>query len=145
MDMKRNVLVILAMIFATLAAVAQVSTCVLTGHVRDTEGKPVIGAVVRIGETSQGGVSKAPDGKFTVQRIPTREYELRTTALGYTPAVDEIRLAEDHTSAMPVRFVRGTVTEHRMCQDRLIVTGKFLMVNPGRLGTTSIIRANELR
>jgi hypothetical protein len=137
--MWRTALFILAMMICyTLIVLAQVPMGVLTGHVPDTAGKPVIGATVRIVGTSQGGVSKAPDGKFMVHKIRIGEYRVRVSAVGYKPVEYEVRIEADQTTSISTHFA-----ERINLTDGCPSVG-VPMVRRERFGTTSIITAEEL-
>jgi hypothetical protein len=140
MDMIRSVLLVLAMmLFGTFTAMAQRSAGVLTGHVLDTAGRPVIGATIRLVGTTQGGISKAPDGRFIIQNIRIGDYKIRITAVGYKHVEYEVRIDDDQTTSIIAQFVEVFTVSDRF--------GCFLplpMVRPERFGTISIITADEL-
>ena len=54
----------------------------ISGSVVDTNGKPVVGAVVRVTGTRLGAFVK-PDGKFKVDYIREGKYKIKITAVGY--------------------------------------------------------------
>jgi hypothetical protein len=129
------------MLCITLTASAQVPvlTGVLTGHVLDTAGRPVIGATVRIVGTTQGGVSKAPDGRFRVSNIVGGSYMIKITAVGYRTVETKVDIIQGDTTTVLVSIEKGQSVTNIIIGDH-----PPLLINPERFGTTAIITAEEL-
>ena len=137
--MKRSVLFVLAMmIFATLTALAQIPTGVLTGHVLDTAGRPVIGATIRIIGTLQGGISKAPDGRLSVSNLVAGSYVIKITAVGFLPVETRVDIVQGNTTTVSVSLEKGQRATEIICSDC------GLKYRRERFGTTSVITAEEL-
>jgi hypothetical protein len=116
------------------------TTGVLSGKVIDNEGKPVIGATIRIGGTTQGGISKAPDGRFTIAGIRAGDYEVTISAIGQTTEKRSVRISVDQTTTLNVRLGEGVV------QGKIVVVkgDRGPMVRPENTGTISTTRAEDL-
>ena len=126
-------------IFATLTAMAQRPTGILTGHVLDTSGKPVIGAMIRIVGTTQGGVSKAPDGKFTVSNLDTGSRMVKITGVGYSPAEYPVTI-----TANTAIKIAAEIHLSQYEPEVIIISCPALVIRRERFGTTSTISAEEL-
>ena len=80
--MKRLILLILLFLFSTLA-VAQENTITIYGKVVDKfTQQPLPGANVLVVNTNFGA-STDINGKFEIQNLPSGEYLLRASILGY--------------------------------------------------------------
>ena len=78
---NRIILIILAILLFPLAAIAGIQG-ILKGKVVDQDGKPVIGASVRVLGTTRGAnVDK--NGNFTVVNIVSGTYDIRVSSVGY--------------------------------------------------------------
>jgi hypothetical protein len=137
--MKRRLLCLAAFaILAPMPMLAQ-TTGVLAGKVTDTEGKPVIGATIRLVGTTQGGVSKAPDGRFTISNIRSGDYTIKITAVGYQPKERSARVSADQTTTLNIELSTQAVQGKQID----IVGGREL-VKKERTGTTTTITTEQL-
>ncbi len=137
--MKHKLLCLAAcMVLAPITALAQI-TGTLTGKVSDDEGKPVVGATIRIVGTTQGGFSKAPDGKFTIAGIRAGDYEVNVTAVGYQPTSRKIRISVNQTTEMNVKISTKAVQGKE-----LVITDNRVIV-PEKTGTVRTIDAEDLQ
>jgi outer membrane receptor protein involved in Fe transport len=137
--MKRRLLCLAAFaILAPMPMLAQ-TTGVLTGKVTDSEGKAVIGATIKIMGTTQGGISKAPDGKFTISNIRSGDYTIRVTAVGYVAQDRQTRISADQTSTLNI-----TVSTQVVQGKEAVIIGGREAVKKERTGTTTTISTEDL-
>src|SRR5688500_6906219 len=90
--MLRFTLLLLCFVAIVTSAIAQ-TTGTLTGRVYDDEGKPLIGARIVLLGTTQGGLSKAPDGKFTIAGVRTGDYKVEIAAIGFAPHKCDVHIS----------------------------------------------------
>ena len=80
--MNRSILIILVFLFSTIA-IAQESTITIYGKVVDKiTQQPLPGANVLVANTNFGS-STDLNGKFEIKNLPSGEYQLRASILGY--------------------------------------------------------------
>lgn len=101
--MARFTLLLLGIALAVSSAFAQ-TTGFLSGRVLDDEGKPLIGARIVLQGTKVGGLSKAPDGRFTIVGIRAGEYKVEISAIGQKPQIIDARITAGNTTDI------GTIT-----------------------------------
>lgn len=97
-------LVVLLLALAVHAAPVRAQTAVLTGTVRDAAGAPLPGASVVLAGTTRGAAADA-DGRFRIEQLAPGAYRVVATMLGYTSAVEPVRLAEGLESRARLRLV----------------------------------------
>ncbi|OGU13942.1 MAG: hypothetical protein A2X61_16470 [Ignavibacteria bacterium GWB2_35_12] len=102
----------------------------LKGKVVDDEGKPVIGATVRVVGTPRGTYVKEKDGRFTVVNINSGEYQVQVTAVGYSKYTITIRISADETTEINVKL-----TSEIKKMGQVDVFGTRVMVNNTEIGT----------
>ncbi len=104
------VIVLVLVLFAGSAALAQQQTGRITGTVVNTATQePLIGASVVVSGTQLGAVTTA-EGEFTIRRVPVGEYALRVSAIGYTPRViTDIVVNSARPAAVRIELVETTV------------------------------------
>src|SRR5688572_2037727 len=132
---------LLCLAFALLVPVATQAqtTGTLTGKVQDDEGKPIIGAVIRILPKNGGGLSKAPDGTFTVAGIRAAEYEIEISAIGYQKISRTVRISVNQTTNLgTIKLVTQAV------QGQAVVVRDTRVIQPERVGTVREISREEL-
>lgn len=81
-----------------LSTTRPAATGVLTGRVLDDEGKALIGATVRLQGTRIGGLSSAPDGRFTISGIKAGDYTVEITALGQASTTCSAKIVASKTT-----------------------------------------------
>src|SRR5205085_347733 len=127
--MKRRLLCLAAFAFILPMTMLAQTTGVLSGKVMDDQGKPVIGATIRILGTTQGAISKAPDGRFTIAGVRAGDYEVQITAIGLNTEKRSVRVSVDQTTTLDVKLTTGAVKK-----GPVIVRGQQL-VRPEKTGT----------
>lgn len=132
--MKRKLLCLAAFaLVAPVAAMAQVSGQ-LSGKVTDSDGKPVIGATIRLAGTKQGGFSKAPDGHFLIIGIRAGSYDVEVTAIGFNKFTKSIQISIDQTATLNVKLeVSGGV----MTKGVTVIANKIVRGDPRTVRETS--------
>jgi outer membrane receptor protein involved in Fe transport len=136
--MKRRLLCLAAFAFVAPMTMLAQTTGVLSGKVTDDEGKPLIGATIRIGGTTQGGIAKAPDGKFLIAGIRAGEYDVTVSSVGYTPQTQKVRISVDQTSTLNIKLSTGAV------KGKEIVFTDKRMVRPEKTGTMGTTTSEDL-
>jgi hypothetical protein len=135
--MKRIMrLALFVLILAVAASHAQQTTGALAGCVTDPDGKPLIGATVRILTTIMGGITKAPDGRYFVRGIRPGEYEVTISALGYRPVTRHVVVAPGQTSLLDAQFMEW-IKQPPGCRF-------YPVIDPERVGTVYTITSQEL-
>ncbi len=77
-------LLLLSLLPVAPSIVAAQSTGVITGTVtRATDGKAIVGAVVRVDGTTHGSASTAPAGTFIISAVNVGRYTLEVESIGY--------------------------------------------------------------
>lgn len=66
----------------------------ISGIIKGTDGEPLAAASVRIEGTKYGAIADK-DGKFVIRQIPSGNYLVKASMLGFLSIVDEINLSED--------------------------------------------------
>lgn len=95
--MKRRLLCLAFALVAPMTALAQ-TTGILSGRVVDDENKPLIGAVIKLQGTRIGGLSKAPDGRFTIAGIRAGDYTVEISGIGQRPTTQSVRISIGQTT-----------------------------------------------
>ncbi|MGH7599583.1 MAG: TonB-dependent receptor [bacterium] len=90
-------LLILVIIFV-ISGVASAQTGSISGVVKTKDtGAPLAGANVVIVGTSIGGASDAK-GKYTIANVPSGDYKLRATFIGYQQSTQQVEVAAGETA-----------------------------------------------
>ncbi len=96
---------------------AQTQGPVVTGVVRDTTGRPIVGAEVFVGRTDKP-VTTNDIGRFRVTGAPTGAQWVAARRIGYGPVRRSVRISRDETQeielvmvALPVRLPELKVVE----------------------------------
>jgi outer membrane receptor protein involved in Fe transport len=97
--MRHRLLCLAFALIAPVTALAQ-TTGILSGKVVDDEGKPMIGATIRLEGTSIGGLSKAPDGRFTIAGVRAGDYTVIVGGIGVQPVRKNVRVSIGQTTDM---------------------------------------------
>ncbi len=110
----------------------------LSGKVSDGDGKPVVGATVRIEGTKLGAISKAPNGTYTVLRIPRGKYIVKVTAISLQPESKTVNISIDEEEKVDFKLSSGAVIQGKTVE----VKAKAITAN--RAGTTKKIDNTSL-
>ena len=86
------------LLFISITNVLAGTTGKISGIVKDARsGDPLVGANISV-EGSKLGASSTIDGSFAIVNVPSGEYRLRASLLGYTPtSVVGVRVFIDQT------------------------------------------------
>lgn len=88
-------LLVLVIVAAGRSVAAPPPTARLTGTVRDAATHtPLTGVTVMLRELKRGAITRR-DGSFTIEGVPTGEYTLSVTAVGYAPYEAPVALTQD--------------------------------------------------
>jgi hypothetical protein len=136
--MKRIVtLILFVLMMAVGISHAQQPTGRLTGCVTDPEGTRIIGATIRILNTNQGGIAKAPNGQYLIANIRPGEYEVTISVIGYKPVKRYVVIVPDETTALDVQFEERAMPSEPGCFGRRVIS-------PERVGTVYTITSQDL-
>ncbi len=69
----------------------------IAGTVKDKDGKPVVGAMVRLPEIGKGAYVKST-GKYKIINIETGTYKMIISAISYSPDTLMVRVSADNTT-----------------------------------------------
>ncbi|TAL68983.1 MAG: hypothetical protein EPN82_08715 [Bacteroidetes bacterium] len=111
----------------------------LKGKVVDEEGKPVIGASVRVMGTPRGTYVKEKDGKFTIVNINAGQYQIQVTAVGYAKYTLTTSISADEVTEINVKLkseVKQTETVN--------VYGSRQLVNNTEIGTKRKMTSEQI-
>ena len=96
--MKKSLFTILAVLIFDLAALAQAGAAVFSGTVRDGK-QPLIGVNINLPELKLGATTGL-DGRFELQGIPSGEYLVRLSYIGYRALEQRIAFEEGEIRTM---------------------------------------------
>ncbi len=137
--MKRSILLFLLLLVAPgFNALAQDSAS-LSGHVLDRDGKPIVGATIRIAGTKQGAYAKAPDGRYLIANIKAGAHDIEFSAVGYQKQTHNVQIRVHATTTLDVRLATGGV-QGKM----VIVSGARAPARPDRAATVRSTSADDL-
>lgn len=130
--MRAKIVIIAALLLTVLGVNAQTT---VTGTVLDgaMQGEPLIGAVVKVPDTSTGTVTDL-DGHFTLQ-LPTGKTQLQVSMVGYKTQVANVAGKSDITI---------TLQEDDKALDEVVVIGYGTMKKRDLSGAMSQIKSDEL-
>ena len=114
-------------LFLSVGAHAQIT---VQGHVKDSNGEPVIGATIRVAGTEGGTVSDY-DGNFTIKADPGAT--LNITYVGYQPA-----------SVSAAARVMVTLSEDETVLENVVVIGYGRVKKDDLTGSVTAIKPDEL-
>ncbi|MBI5324583.1 MAG: von Willebrand factor type A domain-containing protein [Ignavibacteriae bacterium] len=126
--MKKFLLAILAVALITLL-ISAAQFGIIKGIVLDENGKPVIGASVRVIGTPRGTYVKNKNGSFIIQNVPVGNYKLIVNAVGYEKYRMSISVAEGKTEEIKIVLVKVTSNK-----DEVKVYGSRVMVQNCEVG-----------
>src|SRR5687767_1380325 len=98
--MKTNLLVILILL---LGLTAQAQTGSVSGTIFSDQGQPLEFANVSLKGTSLGAAT-AQDGKFAINDVPSGNYTLMVSTIGYGTATRSITVNTDQTTSVDIRL-----------------------------------------
>jgi outer membrane receptor protein involved in Fe transport len=101
---------ILAMLLVfPIAAIAQTEgKSTISGHVKDSAGVEMPGAIVQLEGTSFGA-GTSENGHYSIQHIPAGNYVLIVSTMGYATQKHSIRLGEHQHLTMNIKLIADTV------------------------------------
>ncbi len=105
--MRRALLLSPLFLFCIAPRLAAQSTGTLSGHVTESDGRPIIGATVVIEELGWRGYSQAPDGAFTIDGVPFGTYTTATSLIGFHRRTKKIRIDGDLTTTLDITLFMG--------------------------------------
>lgn len=82
---------------------------VISGHVTDHEGGPMLGARVILDDSTE--VRSLPDGRFTIPSVAAGTRQVEVLALGSMPAVLAVDVMPGETSSLAVQLRRVTTLD----------------------------------
>jgi hypothetical protein len=113
---------------------------ILKGKVVDQEGKPVIGASIRILGTARGSYVKNPDGSFTVVNVDAGTYTVKVTAVGYQEyEITGVKISADQTTNIDVQLMSKDVST-----EEVVIVADRLMVNNTQIGQKRTMSSEEM-
>ncbi|MBK7576161.1 MAG: carboxypeptidase regulatory-like domain-containing protein [Ignavibacteria bacterium] len=110
----------------------------ITGLVRDTSGRVVPGATIRVLGTTRGGITKT-NGEFLVKNINPGAYSVRATAVGYDTASQSVVLSADQTNV-----VNFAVTPADVRMKMIEVAADPVVVRSTDIGTTRVLKGSDM-
>jgi len=136
--MKRLFLYLLFLSMILPGVIFAGNTGSIKGKVLDNEGKPVVGASVRVIGTRLGGFVKA-DGHYAVTAIPAGDYTVKITAVGFQATEIKVKVSADNITITDVKMqVEGFTTPE------VVVHGDAL-VNNTKIGISRDINTDGLQ
>lgn len=120
--MKRRLLCLAFALVAPMTLLAQTSG-ILSGRVVDDENKPLIGARIVLQGTKIGGLSKAPDGKFTIAGIRAGDYQVEIAGIGQKPVIRSAHISVGQTTDLgTIKLLSQAIegVEVKVFADRII-------------------------
>jgi len=85
---KKTTFLIIAIMLSSSTLTAQRIT--ITGKITDTQNRAVIGALIRVQETTIGAIADE-NGLYSLQNVPVGNQSISVTALGFVERIKEIR------------------------------------------------------
>lgn len=137
----RKLLIILFLVLISYPLTVEASIYgILKGKVTDPEGKPAIGASVRILGTARGTYVKNPDGSFTIVNIDAGTYTIKVTAVGFQDyEVTGVKISADQTAEISVQL-----SSKEVVTKTVVVTANRVMVNNTEIGQKRTISSEEM-
>lgn len=120
----------------TTAAIAGLGT--IKGLVKDSGGRVVPGATIRVLGTTRGGITKT-NGEFLVKNINPGAYSVRATAVGYDTASQSVVLSADQTNV-----VNFAVTPADIRMKMIEVAADPVVVRSTDIGTTRVLKGSDM-
>lgn len=95
--MTKRILLFVALALMIPAIVLAGTNGILSGTVKDKDGKPLGGATVKVQGTTRGAISKS-DGKYNIVNIPAGSYEVKVTYVGLESSTIKVIINADKTT-----------------------------------------------
>ncbi|MDA3844883.1 MAG: carboxypeptidase regulatory-like domain-containing protein [Candidatus Kapabacteria bacterium] len=109
----------------------------LVGQVVDEDGRPIIGATIRVEGTARGGYSKAR-GFVRITHIVPGDYVIRVTRIRKINAAFKMRITADSVSTFHIEMEK-----HVIDRDQIHVTASRL-VDHGAVGSSAVISSDAM-
>jgi len=90
---------------------------VITGTVSDVSGNPLIGATVVLDGTTLGTATNL-EGEYILDKIPSGEFTLRVSSVGYKPQTQNVQVSNDQSQTL-----NFNLEEDVMNMEELVVVG----------------------
>ncbi len=136
---KLLIILIMALISYPLSLQASIYGS-LKGKVVDQEGKPVMGATVKILGTARGTIVRNADGSFTITNIDAGTYTIKVTSVGYQDyEVVGVKISADQTAEISVQMATKEVVTKTV-----VVTANRVMVNNTEIGQKRTMSSEEI-
>ena len=147
--MKSKLLLMAAMLFASIGIALAQNTVTVTGKVvAESDGQPVAGAYVLVNGTTIGTITDG-DGKFGIKAVPADAKEIIVTFLGMTTASAKISTTPLHiVMKEDATYLEGVVVTGMQKTDKRLFTGSTAKVDGEKAkldGVPEISRALEGR
>lgn len=113
--MKKGI--ILLVVLLSLSIVSYAATGIVKGVVT-SKGEPIPGAFIQIKELNNKGAVTNSAGKFAIQQVPTGEYSLMVSCLGFHSSLQKATIRENQTLTIDVNL-----EEDLLNVDEVVVTG----------------------
>lgn len=136
--------VVIACVFACFVAVSVFGavTGQISGTISDAKtGEPLVGVSVAIKGTTMGAKTGA-EGKYVINNIPTGDYTLVFTSVGY----ERLELEKVHVTADLTTVASQQLTQQVTETGRVVtVTAQQPLVNPDATTTIQVIQQDQIR
>ena len=147
--MKRNLLLMVALLFASIGFALAQNTITVTGKVvAESDGQPVAGAYVLVNGTTIGTITDA-EGKFGIKAVPADAKEIIVTFLGMSTASAKVSTEPLHiVMKEDATYLEGVVVTGMQKMDKRLFTGSTAKVEGDKAkldGVPEISRALEGR
>ena len=119
----------------------------IQGRVSDSTGSAIIGAIVRVDQSTLRTVSDAR-GRYTLSAVPTGSRSVIVRAIGYSPASNAVTVAVGQTAELnvtllrsavelaPLQVVVGSRARHTAAEELAVPVDIFTAEEIKKLGTT---------
>jgi len=89
---KKTTFFIIAIMLSSSTMIAQRTT--ITGKITDTQNRAIIGALIRVQETTIGAIADE-NGFYSLQNVPIGNQSISITALGFVELIKDIRATSE--------------------------------------------------
>ena len=134
MHWSRYIVLAASLALSFSASAAPSRTAAVSGRIADTEGLPLVGAVVGFEDTYLWAVSDR-DGNFILENIPPGDYTLAASSLGYATCTMALTVGGD-VEGLDIRL-----SENTLAIEQVVVTAREKREEPN---TTFVIGRNAL-